>query len=405
MSSLIHLIYNSASTIPVSAQDLEMLLFKARNKNAALDITGMLIYVDGCFFQILEGPQDAVDALATTIKSDPRHTRMTTIIREPIAKRSFKEWTMGYARVDANQIGEIEGFTDFFSTSQNLTNVDAGRAKKLLAAFKEGRWRVKLAAQPAVETISEHVLINTAKSTPNAVSQQARPDYTFAFQPIINAKEMRVAGYEALARGLSGELAEDILQQVPLQEIAAFDEDGHRKAIAMASRLKLTSELHLNVISKRMGKGLESIDSVLQTALFCGLDLNRIVLEIKHQTAIMDPNALIAWLDPYRQKGVKICIDDFGSGYAGAAVLDHYQPDYVSLSRWIAQDIEGNGPRQAIVRGLKHTCDDLGIEIIAKGVETTGEFEWFRDEGIELFQGFLFARPGFECLPSFSMPA
>jgi blue light- and temperature-responsive anti-repressor len=66
--------------------------------------------------------------------------------------------------------------------------------------------------------------------------------------------------------------------------------------------------------------------------------------------------------------------------------------------------IEGHGPRQAIVRGLVQTCSDLGIDIVAKGVTTTEEFSWMFDEGIELFQGELFAPAGFETLPRPMLP-
>jgi blue light- and temperature-responsive anti-repressor len=60
--------------------------------------------------------------------------------------------------------------------------------------------------------------------------------------------------------------------------------------------------------------------------------------------------------------------------------------------------IDGSGPRQAIVRALIQVCDDLGIEVIAEGIETRAEFSWFRDRGVRLFQGYLFGRPAFEAL-------
>ena len=65
----------------------------------------------------------------------------------------------------------------------------------------------------------------------------------------------------------------------------------------------------------------------------------------------------------------------------------------------LCRDIENNGPRQAIIRGIVRTCLDLGIDILAEGVESLGEFMWFREEGIDLFQGYLFAKPGFNQLP------
>jgi len=57
------------------------------------------------------------------------------------------------------------------------------------------------------------------------------------------------------------------------------------------------------------------------------------------------------------------------------------------------------------LRGLVQTCSDLGIDIIAKGVETFDEYSWLREEGIDLFQGYLFAKPGFEQLPRPMLPA
>jgi hypothetical protein len=75
---------------------------------------------------------------------DKRHTHLTTIIREPIAKRSFKEWTMGFSSVSPEKLRQVAGLNDFFKAHSCLTELDAGRAKKLLAAFAEGRWRAKI---------------------------------------------------------------------------------------------------------------------------------------------------------------------------------------------------------------------------------------------------------------------
>ena len=129
------------------------------------------------------------------------------------------------------------------------------------------------------------------------------------------------------------------------------------------------------------------------------------MLEVKHEGTIADPVATARWLRPYREQGVLISIDDFGSGHAGLALLDHYQPDLISLSMWLVRDIQSHGPRQAILRGLMQTCGDLGIDIIAKGVESLEEFGFLRAEGITLFQGFLLGKPGFEQLPRAMLPA
>ena len=65
----------------------------------------------------------------------------------------------------------------------------------------------------------------------------------------------------------------------------------------------------------------------------------------------------------------------------------------------LVRDIHSDGPRQAIVRGILQTCADLGIDVIAEGVETAPEYYWFKRHNVELFQGYLFAKPGFATLP------
>lgn len=401
MSRLIHLIYNSAATEEFSDEALAVLLSKSRNKNASLGITGMLLHVDGCFFQVLEGPEDAVNTLAETIRQDPRHARMTVIIHEPIARRAFSEWTMGFTRLSASSASEIEGLNDFFGTGKVLTELDAGRALKLLTAFKDGRWRVRLAA-PATKPTEVRVCGEPPKS--HIELSASRPEFTFAFQPIVNVVSRKVHGFEALVRGAGGASATEVLQRIPLGEIPTFDEDGRRVAIAMASRMGLVGNLHLNMLPQWRSAQANTIDSTLETAKRCGLEASRIVLELKHEATVSDPEAMAAWLSDYRAYGLRISIDDFGSGHAGLALLEHYQPEMISLSMWLVRGVDGHGPRQAILRGLVQTCSDLGIDIIAKGVETLDEYNWLREENIELFQGYLFAKPGFEQLPQPMLP-
>lgn len=141
MSDLIHCIYASSASPQFHESEIPALLDAARARNASLDISGMLLYVEGSFFQILEGPEANVQATFDRIQSDPRHLRVTQIIREPIARRHFGEWTMGFSIAGLLDMGEITGENDFFTDASCFTRLDGGRAKKLLQAFGSGRWR------------------------------------------------------------------------------------------------------------------------------------------------------------------------------------------------------------------------------------------------------------------------
>jgi hypothetical protein len=142
MPSLEHVIYASVATREFGASELAELLEKARRANERIGLTGMLLHTDsdGGFFQVIEGQTESIDRLLNKLLLDKRHSHLTVIIREPIAERSFAGWTMGFATVSSEKLREVPGLNDFFKARSCFTVLGAGRAKKLLAAFAEGRW-------------------------------------------------------------------------------------------------------------------------------------------------------------------------------------------------------------------------------------------------------------------------
>lgn len=153
---LTHIIYASAARAPFSSDALNELLRDVRARNAASGITGMLLYSDGCFFQTLEGESEIVTKLYEKIAHDPRHLNATLIVRENIARRAFKDWTMGYANASRDELAVIPGLNDFFGSGSALTAIDDGRAKTLLKAFSEGRWRSTVSVRGSVSRVSSY---------------------------------------------------------------------------------------------------------------------------------------------------------------------------------------------------------------------------------------------------------
>ena len=143
--SLEHIIYASVAAQHFGSSELAELLQKSRASNERLALTGMLLHCDsdGSFFQVLEGEPAALDQLFQKLLRDQRHSHVTLIVREPIAKRSFAEWSMGFSGVSQAKLRKIPGLNDFFRKGSSFTELDAGRAKKLLVAFSEGYWRPK----------------------------------------------------------------------------------------------------------------------------------------------------------------------------------------------------------------------------------------------------------------------
>lgn len=104
----------------------------------------MLLYQNRSFFQVLEGSRSVVEALFDRVALDPRHTRVTRVILEPIPERAVAGWTMGYPRISEEELAEVPGLNDSFGRSSSYLDLGEGRAKTLLAAFKDGKWRMNL---------------------------------------------------------------------------------------------------------------------------------------------------------------------------------------------------------------------------------------------------------------------
>lgn len=98
MPAIHRLVYVSASRVAMSDVDLERLLATARENNSEAGVTGVLLYHDGSFFQVLEGDKDQVTRIFNAIERDPRHSRVIVLQTRAAPERAFPVWSMGYVR-------------------------------------------------------------------------------------------------------------------------------------------------------------------------------------------------------------------------------------------------------------------------------------------------------------------
>jgi len=139
-SGLLCLVYVSRATVPMQDPDLLSLLRQARQSNAALGITGMLLFREGRFMQALEGPHEAVRTLYyDRIARDVRHTDVTTLIKFRTFGRAFDGWTMGFSNVDRIPEEDRDGFNPFLQQDFNAqTWLRAPhQAVRLLKSFRD----------------------------------------------------------------------------------------------------------------------------------------------------------------------------------------------------------------------------------------------------------------------------
>lgn len=220
--------------------------------------------------------------------------------------------------------------------------------------------------------------------------------FEFAFQPIVSFKKQSVFAHEALARGPGGESADSVINQLTLLNRHRFDQECRSRAIEQAAALDMRESLSINFIPNAVANPRACIQRTLRSATECGFDLSRLIFEVTESEKVVDPETLVRIFREYRKLGIKTAIDDFGAGYAGLNLLARFQPDIVKIDIDLVRDVDANRTKQVIIENIVSLCDKLGIEPLAEGVETFDERDFLASVGIDLMQGFLFARPTFK---------
>ena len=224
-------------------------------------------------------------------------------------------------------------------------------------------------------------------------------DFTMAFQPIIDCAAKQIFGYEALVRGPNNESAYSVISQVNDENRYTFDQLCRIKAISLAAKLKLDSILSINFLPNAIYKPERCIRTTLEAAKQYDFPVEQIMFEFTEVEKVEDSTHIKRVVEYYQSLGFITATDDFGSGYSGLNLLADFQSNIIKLDMELIRDIHLNKARQIIVNHCIAMFEELNITALAEGIETVEEYQWLRQAGVSLMQGYFFARPGFESLP------
>jgi EAL domain-containing protein (putative c-di-GMP-specific phosphodiesterase class I) len=212
-----------------------------------------------------------------------------------------------------------------------------------------------------------------------------------AFQPIVRASDHSVFGYEAFLRSDEPTLpgpthvldAAQRLGELPrlgraIRELAAEGMRDSERAPALFLNLHPQDLLDPNLLDK-------------STTLAAIAD--RVVLEITERSSVGNLEEVRAKIALLRELGFRIAVDDLGAGYAGLNSFAMLEPEIVKLDITLVRDIDSSAVKQKLVSSMTALCADMGLQIVAEGVETVPERDALVDLGCDLLQGYLFARP------------
>lgn len=278
------------------------------------------------------------------------------------------------------------------TASKLLKNADIAMYK----AKSKGRNRYVFFDQEMNEETNEHLEVE--KSLNKAL---ANDEFVIFYQPQINLQTDKIVGFEALirwnhpTRGLTApgyfihiaeeselivEIGNWVIKEVMRQIKAWYDMglDPGKTAINIA------------------GKQLESAGLVafmIQSLRESGCKPEWIEMEIVERFIMKDTNKSIALLKRFRELGVDISIDDFGTGHSSLAYLKQLPITKLKIDQSFVQNLEESGADRAIARTIIELGRGLGLKVLAEGVETKGQKEFIYSSGCELMQGYLFSKP------------
>jgi EAL domain-containing protein (putative c-di-GMP-specific phosphodiesterase class I) len=220
-----------------------------------------------------------------------------------------------------------------------------------------------------------------------------------AFQPIVDVVKREVYSYEALVRGMNGESAYSILSQVSEENKYRFDQLCRVTAIETMAKLDNSARVNINFLPNAIYDPETCSRRTLAAAQKYGFPHENIIFEVTEHEEVENYDLLKSIFETYHGKGFKAAIDDFGEGYAGLNLLAEFQPSLLKLDMKLIQGIATDRVKQSILAGTLVTARSLGIEIIAEGIETEEDYRCLCEHGVELMQGYYFAKPAIGALP------
>ncbi|HRQ57269.1 MAG TPA: EAL domain-containing protein [Azoarcus taiwanensis] len=226
-------------------------------------------------------------------------------------------------------------------------------------------------------------------------------EFSLAYQPQIDARSGKLIGLEALLRWRNPELGMvSPIQFVPIAEatgiIVPIGEWVLLEACTQAQQWRERSgwdfEIAVNLSARQFVR--EDLCATVQNALErSGLPARALELEITEGLLMSDPAGATRILTNLRDLGVKVALDDFGTGYSSLAYLKNFPLDRLKLDRAFVKDLPGNESDCAISHAVIALGHNLGLQVLAEGVETQEQRRFLADAGCDHFQGYFFARP------------
>jgi EAL domain-containing protein (putative c-di-GMP-specific phosphodiesterase class I)/CheY-like chemotaxis protein len=245
-------------------------------------------------------------------------------------------------------------------------------------------------AEALVERFSHRAHLKANPNTEKIAGTIDGPSLRMVYQPIVELTRGRVVGLEALAR------FDTTPRRPPEAWFAEAAKAGLLTELELAAMARALSELDRIPRGVFLSVNLSpaTLASEDLPGLIAGVAASRIVVELTEGSAVRDYETLMEQLRPLREHGMRLAIDDVGAGFSSLGHLVRLEPEYMKLDRTIVAGLAADPVRRSLIERLVSFSDEVGISVIAEGIETDRDLEALRTLYVPYGQGFHLGRPG-----------
>lgn len=221
------------------------------------------------------------------------------------------------------------------------------------------------------------------------------------FQPIVRTCDPdRIFAYECLLRGCEPDgrlIPPDRLFSAARDTgmLSTLDHTARLTAIESFCRSEGSGSscAFINMNPSAINEPMRCLQSTLRAAVTSGMAPDRFVFEVVESDEINDVDGLIRILNYCREAGCRVALDDLGAGYSSLKLLAQIKPDFIKLDMDLIRDVDRDVYKSRVASKLLEMARELGVQTIAEGVETEGEWQWSVEHGADFAQGYYFSRP------------
>jgi EAL domain-containing protein (putative c-di-GMP-specific phosphodiesterase class I) len=225
----------------------------------------------------------------------------------------------------------------------------------------------------------------------NASLDRALATLWMAYQPIVAWSKKTTFAFEALLRSTESTLPHPGAILEAAERLGRLEDVGRaiRERVAAAVEGAPSEYVFVNLHTRDLlDESLYSPASPLSRVA------GRVVLEITERAALDKVNDAAARVAKLRKMGFRIALDDLGAGYAGLTSFAQLEPEVVKFDMSLVRGLHENETKKKLIQSMTALFRELGLIVIAEGVETAPERDALAETGCDLLQGYLFAKPG-----------